>query len=84
MSPTYTKKNAIAHVIIVPLVGSLVFFFPFESHWSIFLDGKMLSFHNACRVLGATIIEPRAEEMAAHAKPIGIIGPQIAISLITN
>jgi len=33
----------------------------------------------ACRVRGATSIEPIADDMAAAANPMGIIGPQIAI-----
>ena len=28
-------------------------------------------------------MDPKADDIAAHANPIGIIGPQIAISLIT-
>ena len=46
--------------------------------------GKISSTPNACSVLGATITDPNAEEIAAQAKPIGIIGPQIAIRLIMS
>ena len=78
------KKNAIKQVIRVPCIGSFVLLFPFAIQVSNFLEGKTLSFPKACKVLGATNIEPSAEDTAAQAKPIGIIGPQIAILLITS
>ena len=40
-----------------------------------FFPGKILSAPNACSVLGATNIDPNAEEIDAHANPMGIIGP---------
>ena len=81
---THDKKKAITQVIKVPFKGSLFFAFPLAIQLSKPLDGNTLSLPRACRVLGATIIEPKAEEIAAHASPIGIIGPQMAMSLITN
>ena len=71
-------------VTIVPFKGSLFSFFCLANQKSILLEGKILSFASACKVLGAIIIDPKADEIAAHASPIGIIGPQIAISLITS
>ena len=77
------KKKAIIEVIIAPFIGSLSFFLSFRNQLFIFWSGNTLSFPRACKVLGAIITDPNAEDTAAHAKPIGIIGPQIAISLIT-
>ena len=46
--------------------------------------GNISSTPRACNVLGATITDPSAEDIAAQARPIGIIGPQIAILLIIS
>ena len=51
------------------------FFFSLENQKFIAFAGKILSAPKACNVLGATIIEPKADEIVAAAKPIGIIGP---------
>ena len=43
------------------------------------LLGTIPSAASACSVRGATRIEPIADDSVAHASPIGMIGPQIAI-----
>ena len=84
ISPMYMKNNAIAQVRYMLFIGSLSFFLPFAIQRSSFREGNTWSLPRAWRVLGAIIIDPSAEDIAAHASPIGIIGPQIAISLITS
>ncbi len=68
----------------VAFKGSLESPTPAPKKEFIFLDGKTLSFANACNVLGAIRIEPIADEMVAAARPIGMIGPQIAILLMIS
>ena len=70
--PRATNANAISIVIMEALTGSLSFSLPFASHLFNDFIGKDLSLANACSVLGATITEPRAEEIVEAAKPRGI------------
>ncbi len=72
-------------ILIKPaLVGSLSFSLPLASHPFRPVPGKTLSLPMACSVLGATMIDPRAEEREAAASPIGIMGPQSAIFCMIN
>ena len=82
ISPINTNTKAIKQVTKVLLKGS--FFLAFDNQLSSVWLGKILSFARACNVRGATITDPSAEDTAAHANPIGIIGPQIAMSLMTS
>jgi len=81
-SPTSTKAKAIRMVTRELLKGSFDTGFPLANQVFTNLVGNTLSRPMACRVLGATIIEPRADEREAAANPIGIIGPQTAILCI--
>ena len=49
--------------MIEELTGSFEMGLPFENQRFINLPGKILSTPIACNVLGATIIEPKAEEI---------------------
>ena len=67
------------------LNGSLLFPLPLASRLINPCTGEYPIYRQGLkRVAGATRIEPIAEEIVAAARPIGIIGPQIAILLITN
>lgn len=83
-SPTKTKTNAMALVSIVAFLGSFFPLVPFDTHLLINLLGKTLSIPIACKVLGATINESKADDMVAAARPIRMIGTQRAILLIIN
>ena len=74
-----------ATVTSVALIGSLVSPLPFSRTLFTLLDGKERSPASACRVLGATRMEPMAEEKVEAASPSGIIKPPaMAISPITS
>ena len=65
--------------------GSLSFARPALNHLFIVSIGNDSSSANACKVLGATKIDPKADENVEAAKPKGINNiPQKAISPITN
>ena len=80
--PSMTKTIAIAEVTSVALRGSFVAPTPAETKSLRRGRGTMRSAPRACSVRGATRMDPIAEEIVAHARPIGMIGPQIAIRLI--
>ena len=84
ISPITTKKKAIMQEIKEAFIGSIVPFLFLDSQVFKVSVGNILSTPKAWRVLGATITEPRAEEIAAQPRPIGIIGPHIAIRLIIS
>ena len=84
ISPITTKKKAIIQETNEAFIGSIVPFLFFDSQVLRVSVGNILSTPKACNVLGATITEPKAEEIAAQPSPIGIIGPQIAILLIMS
>ena len=84
ISPITTKKKAIKQEIKDAFIGSIVPFLFFDNQVLSVSVGNILSTPNAWRVLGATITESKAEEMAAQPNPIGIIGPQIAMRLMIN
>ena len=73
-----------AQEIMEALRGSIVFFLFLDNQLFNVRVGNISSTPRACSVLGATITEPKAEDMAAQPRPIGIIGPHIAIRLIIN
>lgn len=73
-SPINTKMMAMMLVTIVAFRGSLFFAVPFETNQLIPVCGKTLSPPMACKVRGATINEPNADEMVAAANPNGING----------
>jgi hypothetical protein len=79
ISPIPIKINEIQIVTSVAFNGSLFLEPPFARMLFMELVINILSAANAFRVLGATIIDPKAEEIVAAASPIGIIGHQIAI-----
>ena len=64
-SPTATKTKAMATVTRVLLKGSLDTGFPCENQILMNLVGNILSSPIACSVLGATMMDPIAEEMVA-------------------
>ena len=78
MSPTNKKNKAIRIVITVALKGS-PFLVSFDKSALIPLFGMIPSEAKACKVLGATIIEPKALENVAAASPMAMIGPHNAI-----
>ena len=79
------KNAAITTVTIEALKGSSEAPFPAESKPLTFCEGNILSRAIACKVRGATIIEPSAEEIVAAANPKGIIHqPCHAMWLICN
>jgi len=75
-SPIKTKTKAITLVRIVAFLGSFFFGVPLATHLFTVSLGNTSSLPIAYNVLGATIKEPKAEEIVAAANPIGIIGPQ--------
>jgi len=79
-----TKTKAIKIVTSDPLMGSLSFLRPFANQRLAGFCGKILSNPMACKVRGATIIEPNAELSEAAARPTGIMGPHTAISCMIN
>ena len=79
ISPMAIKKNAMKILINDACTGSLESAFPYPSQRLTKLFGNILSAPMACKVRGATRMEPSAEDSAAAAKPIGMIGPQYAI-----
>src|SRR5210317_820695 len=83
-SPTITKTKAIRMVINDPFTGSLSVFFPLANQLFMDFCGKISSNPMACKVRGATMIDPSAELSEAAASPMGIIGPQMAILLMIN
>ncbi len=68
-SPIKTKTIAITLVKMVAFLGSLFFLVPLETQKLTRLFGKTLSPPMACNVLGATINDPKADEIVAAAKP---------------
>ena len=79
-SPISTKKKAMMHVTNVALTGSPFLTFSLLSQLFSLGMGIIRSAEMALSVLGATIILPKAEDIVAAARPMGIIGHQIAIS----
>jgi len=71
--PAATKIKAIRQVIREALYGSFISPLPLDSQRLSLLAGNALSIASACRVLGATRIEPMAEEKVDAASPKGII-----------
>ena len=68
-SPITTKKIAITPEGTAAQRGSPAVPNPFATNWFSPGKGKTLSWPSACRVRGATRIEPSAEEIAAAASP---------------
>jgi hypothetical protein len=83
-SPMSTKKKAIMHVTSVALTGSPFLILSLLSQLFSLGIGIIRSAEIALSVLGATITLPNADEIVAAARPIGIIGHQIAISAIIS
>src|SRR5680860_328783 len=82
ISPRTTNTKAIMDVTSDACMGSLSLMFAAPNQWFICFDGKDLSRASAWSVRGATITEPRADEMVEAANPSGIIiAPPIAISV---
>ena len=63
ISPNATKIPAITNTIIDALKGSLSSPFPLDMNLLILADINELSIPRACKVLGATITEPNADEI---------------------
>jgi len=83
--PSATNTRAIISVTSELLIGSLSLSRPLASQLFICGLGKALSEASAWSVLGATIIEPKAEEIVEAASPRGTTQlPCIAILPITN
>ena len=78
------KIRAKATVTRVAFKGSLFLKLPLARKVLMGLVGKMSSAASAFKVLGATIRVPKAEEMVAQARPMGMMGPHTAIFDITN
>ena len=70
-SPKITKTIAIIQVTIEAFIGSLSEALPLANHLFTAFDGKDRSMDKACKVLGATITEPKADEIVEAAKPRG-------------
>src|SRR5690554_5749739 len=80
-SPISTKKNAIAQVMRVAFTGSPSPSLFLVSQVLIFLEGKDLSVAKVCKVRGATMTAPKAEDMVAAANPKGTtMNPNTAMS----
>lgn len=69
---------------MVAFRGSLASPTPAERNAFTRSDRTMRSLPRACRVRGATRIEPMADESVAPARPMGMMGPQTAIWLMTS
>ena len=82
--PMLTKTKAKATVTRVAFSGSLFLKLPLANKEFRGAEGNISSAAKAFKVRGATMIVPRAEEMDAQARPIGIIGPQTAILDMTS
>jgi len=84
ISPRIINIIAIIDTINNAFTGS--FLFPRPEAKILFMreNGNILSKAIACNVLGAIRSEPMADDNEAAARPIGIIGPQIAILLMIN
>ena len=84
-APIRMNAPAIMIVTIEALKGSPLAPFPFASQAFTPDKGSTLSFAMACKVLGATMMEPSAEEIVAAASPTGMIHqPCQAISDMTR
>ena len=84
-SPIMINTRAIKTVTRVALNGSLVSPLPLKRNAFNLLEGKERSPARACRVRGATSIEPMADEKVDAARPMGMIAfPARAISAITS
>jgi hypothetical protein len=70
-SPNATKIIAIKQVIKDAFMGSLSLTRPFANQLFNAFEGKDLSIDNACKVLGATITDPIAEDIVDAANPNG-------------
>ena len=84
ISPRATKKIRIAAVTQVAFAGSLVSPLPRLRNRFHPVEGKKLSALRACKVRGATRIDPRAEESVAAPKPMKTEGPHNEIRLRMN
>ena len=83
--PIATKIKAIKQVITAELTGSSSFFLNLLSHLLADCIGIELSSAIACKVLGPTIIDPKADENVEAAKPSGtMILPNRDISPIIS
>ncbi len=71
-SPNEMNTIAMTNVSMEALYGSRFFPFPRDSMIFIFLNGIVLSAAMACRVRGATIIAPIAEDDVQAASPKGM------------
>ncbi len=71
-SPSATKTNAIIQVTREALTGSLSFSLLFPSQALILREGNERSMASACKVRGATITEPTADDMVDAASPNGM------------
>ncbi len=78
--PNRTNSEAISNVTSVVFTGSPSWLLADESHLLSLIEGNEVSFASACRVLGATMSEPRAAVRVVAARPRGIItAPPMAI-----
>ena len=85
MLPSATKTNAITIVTSEALTGSLSDRLAKESHLLILSEGNDSSCARACKVRGATIIDPKAEDIVEKASPRGMKNaPPIAIFAIMS
>ena len=77
--PAETVRRANSAVSRVALRGSLASPTPAASQPLARRRGMTASRAKACRVRGATMMEPMADEIQAQARPIGMIGPHRAM-----
>ena len=85
LTSPYATKIKLMLVTIVELKGSFSSPTPLPIKLLILLPGKVLSIPIACNVLGATSIDPIAEDIVDAANPSGIIiEPKTAILLIIS
>ncbi len=82
--PNTAITNASAAVTMVPFLGS--FSLPLPAARNSVAPGTATtrSEASACSVRGATRMEPIADDSVAQASPIGMIGPHMAMRLITS
>ena len=67
-----TKSKAIIQVINEELIGSLSLTLPLANHLITDCNGNERSADKACKVRGATITEPMADEIVDAANPRGM------------
>jgi hypothetical protein len=82
--PRTTMANVIAAVTSVALRGSFVSPSPRATNRLNRRTGMMWSAPIACSVRGATSTDPTADESVAQASPIGMMGPQSAMSAMAK